>query len=249
MKLNWKHLVAGTIITIVAIFLAYYYEQLWFLSIIFIGFIYLMVFALLQVAGDPPPRGGIVKDPTVAMMHSTNHRMPTIIHPDMATTELLDVAKKHHISLAISERCPEPILDGLANIETDSQIVSRPRAGGKNHFMREWSKEIEESILDGLANIDTDPQHDHSERIKNGLCPWFATWEYVWPGETEPRRVCSSHMEHVKTNAILCRINLTSTRIADPTSPNNSLIYCEHDMIERRKQAAKAQKPAPGTLK
>jgi hypothetical protein len=157
--------------------------------------------------------------------------------------------KKHHISLAISERCPEPILDGLANIETDSQIVSRPRAGGKNHFMREWSKEIEESILDGLANIDTDPQHDHSERIKNGLCPWFATWEYVWPGETEPRRVCSSHMEHVKTNAILCRINLTSTRIADPTSPNNSLIYCEHDMIERRKQAAKAQKPAPGTLK
>jgi hypothetical protein len=227
MIMNWKHLVAGTIITMVAIFLAYYYEQLWFLSIIFIGFIYLMVFALLQVAGDPPPRGGIVKDPTVAMMHSTNHRMPTIIHPDMATT----------------------ILDGLANIETDSQIVSRPRAGGKNHFMREWSKEIEESILDGLANIDTDPQHDHSERIKNGLCPWFATWEYVWPGETEPRRVCSSHMEHVKTNAILCRINLTSTRIADPTSPNNSLIYCEHDMIERRKQAAKAQKPAPGTLK
>jgi hypothetical protein len=193
MKLNWKHLVAGTIITMVAIFLAYYYEQLWFLSIIFIGFIYLMVFALLQVAGDPPPRGGIVQDPTVAMMHDGRHTDQ--VKPSLG-----------------SYMTPDP-----------------------------W---FVENILDGLNNIDTDPQHDHSERIKNGLCPWFATWEYVWPGETEPRRVCSSHMEHVKANAILCRINVTTTRIADPTSPNNSLIYCEHDMIERRKQAAKAQKPA-----
>ena len=205
MELNWKHLVVGTIITIVAIFLAYHFDKLWLISVIIIGFFYMVTFAIIQMAG-PPPRGGIVKDPTVATMHDGN--------------------KTDRIT-----------------------IENRPRAGGKNHFMRKWSKEIEESILDGLANIDTDPQHDHSERIKNGLCPWFATWEYLWPGETEPRRVCSSHMEHVKANAILCRVNLTSTRIADPTSPNNSLIYCEHDMIERRKQAAKAQKPAPGTLK
>ena len=208
MKLNWKHLVVGTIITIVAIFLAYHFDQLWLISIIMLGFFYMVTFSIIQMAG-PPPRGGIVKDPQIARMHSTNHRMPTIIHPAMASDQLLDVAKKHHIPLVVSERCPE-------------------------------------SILDGLANIDTNPQHDHSERIKNGLCPWFATWEYVWPGETEPRRVCSSHMEHVKANAILCRINLTSTRIADPTSPNNSLIYCEHDMIERRKQAAKAHQPAQG---
>ena len=75
MKLNWKHLVVGTIITIVAIFLAYHFDQLWLISIIMLGFFYMVTFSIIQMAG-PPPRGGIVNDPTVAMMHLSDLGVP-----------------------------------------------------------------------------------------------------------------------------------------------------------------------------